>query len=102
MAKKTKIDYAEMAHQQLLEDRKTILEFYEKFKDQVVTLQDLAVNGPNLTKCLELMNKQTAQLIEFSKAEDKKNNTSDDTLTFEDTEELYEEIQAAKDDNREH
>ena len=102
MAKsKEKIDYTEEAHQQLIEDRKTILEFYQRFKDQVVTLQDLAVNGPNMTKCLELMSKQTAQLIEFTKIESKKN--SDDTFSVEDEEEVYREIEAAqKDGNREH
>jgi hypothetical protein len=57
----------ELAFEQMQEDRKTIKESYDKFAAQIHTLEDYAVSGMNLNKCLELLTKQTAQLLELGK-----------------------------------
>jgi hypothetical protein len=102
MPRKRKLDlekFVLLAYDQLQEDRQTIKDFYEKFKDQVVTTQDLAVNGSNLTKCLELMIKQTSQLIEVMKVESSKKNAEKDmSLSDDEKDQLYSQLMDDKTD----
>ena len=57
----------EQAYDQMMEDRDAIKASYEKFSEQMETLEHYAVNGQNINKCLELMTKQTQQMLEMVK-----------------------------------
>lgn len=77
-----------LAFEQMQEDREKVKDSYEKFAEQMDTLQDYAVNGANMNKCLELLTKQTAQLLELAKLQHNMRGDSDH-LTSKDAEGLY-------------
>ncbi len=60
-------DALELAFEQMQEDRKTIKESYDKFSKEIDSIDQYAMAGMNLNKCLELLTKQTAQLLELAK-----------------------------------
>lgn len=93
---KTSAEILELAYDQMLKDRETILASYNQFSGQVVDLQEYAVSGQNLNKCLELLTKQTAQLLELAKM--RKSVIREDELSFsaDDESEIYDKIDEPK------
>jgi len=85
-------DTMRLAFEQMQEDRETIRESYEKFSEQMTNLNDYAVNGANVNKCLELLTKQTAQLLELAKLQSTIKKHEDASLTSDDRDELYESL----------
>ena len=57
----------ETIQRQWEEDRQASTKCYEELKKLVTTSQDFAVNGENLTKLIDLMCKQTQQVVELAK-----------------------------------
>lgn len=78
-----------LAKDQMAEDRKLIKESYEKFSSQINTANDYFQNGQNLNKCLELMIKQTSQVVELLKLENSTGKNKNKTLTAEEVEDIY-------------
>ncbi len=72
------------AYSQIQDDRKKICDSYDKYSAQINNLGDYAVNGQNLNKCLELMMKQTGQLVELCKMQDSRKSK---TIELEDDDE---------------
>jgi hypothetical protein len=83
-----------LAYEQMLEDREVIKASYQKFADQMDTLNDYAVNGANINKCLELLTKQTAQLLELAKLQNTIKRSADDHFSGRDAEGLYSMIKS--------
>lgn len=86
----------EQAFEQMQKDREIIMESYDKFSNQVVDAQDYAVNGQNLNKCLELLTKQTGQLLEFAKLCQNEKKAAAANLSDEEKDGLYEKLAVAR------
>lgn len=81
------------AYDQCKQDRVLTRNCYDKFSEQVQNIGDYAVAGQNLNKCLEILSKQSAQLLELAKLSSTvRKNESDTTLSAEENEKIYEEI----------
>jgi hypothetical protein len=80
---------------QIEEDRKRNQELYDSLKNQVVTIQEFTMVGDVLVKISDLMNKQTAQLIEMHKVEsrNKPPENADFSLSKDEAESLQDEIE---------
>jgi hypothetical protein len=80
---------------QIEEDRKRNQELYDSLKNQVVTIQEFTMVGDVLVKISDLMNKQTAQLIEMHKVESRNKpvESGDFSLTKDEAESLQDEIE---------
>lgn len=83
-----KLSLKEKLLKQLDEDRKTILDLYTDLKSQVTEKNDYALHGLTLTKVLEVLTKQTNQMIDLVKVEERSESTSD-SLTEDQVEEVY-------------
>jgi Tfp pilus assembly protein PilO len=92
---KTTHDTLNLAFEQMQEDRETIKDSYSKFADQMENLNDYAVNGANVNKCLELLTKQTAQLLELAKLQSSLKQADDNELSGRDFEGVYNLIKPA-------
>jgi DUF1009 family protein len=79
---------------QFAEDRSSIKDVYDDIKSLTSgNVERLVVLGDSLTKCAELMTKQTSQIIELLKiAEKKKERDDDDTLSKEDIDAIYKQV----------
>lgn len=85
----------DMIDKQWREDRDAITTSYESLRGMITNPQDFAMNGMNLTKILEIMTKQTGQLVDLVKIiykEEKEPNSLDGR----DVENIFDEIK--KDD----
>lgn len=78
---------------QLDEDRSNLMDAYKDLRQIMITPQDYSINGMNLTKLLELLTKQTAQLLEVSKLNEKNNNKEDEKISNKDQEEIFAAIE---------
>ncbi|MBI2449264.1 hypothetical protein HYV49_03120 [Candidatus Pacearchaeota archaeon] len=76
---------------QLTEDRDAINGLYDDLKKMTVTIQDYAVNGLTLSKIMEIKIKQTGQLVEVVRMNQRKSKEND-KLSEEDKEEVFERI----------
>lgn len=84
-------DLYDTLQQQLKEDREKILDVYNLLKDKVVLPEDFAINGMVLSKFAEIMIKQTAQLIEVIRI-NQREKIKEINLDIEDKKELFREI----------
>jgi len=88
-------DTLRLAYEQMQEDREVIKASYEKFAEQMTSLNDYAINGANVNKCLELLTKQTAQLLELAKLQNSmKRGADDEHLTNRDADGVYNMIKS--------
>ncbi len=78
---------------QLDQDRATILEVYTELKKQVVDKNDYALHGLTLAKFLEILTKQTNQVLDLLKSEEKNKGADQGTLTEDLVESVYEASQ---------
>ena len=85
---KTVNETIEMVFEQLEEDRKKITASYEHFSEKITEINDYVVAGQNLNKCLELMTKQTAQLLDVAKLLENKKQRSNE-IDEEDVAQIY-------------
>lgn len=92
MSKRSTDALMDEAYQQVLEDRELIRESYDKFSEQVTSIEQYAVAGQNLNKCLELLSKQSAQLIEIAKLASAVKRQAGPSLSDEENEEIYNEL----------
>lgn len=77
---------------QINEDRNKIVDLYDSLKRQVNTAEDFAINGQTLSKFAEIMVKQTAQLIEIIKINQKEIKKENFDLDLEDKKDLFKQI----------
>lgn len=82
-------DTLRLAFEQMQEDRKTIKDSYDKYSEQVETLADYMGTGLHLNKCLELLTKQTAQLLELAKLQGAGRKQTEESLSPDDRNEIY-------------
>lgn len=72
MARKSKLDsFLDEVLKQAVEDRAAAKGAYDELKSQINGFEGYAVNGITLAKLIELMQKQTNQMMEFYKVLDK-------------------------------
>jgi hypothetical protein len=81
--------------EQIEADRKRNQELYDDIKQNVITTQDYVMLGDVLVKVSDLMNKQTAQMIEIYKVKERNKppENADFSLSKEEAEELQNEIE---------
>ena len=77
---------------QLQEDRELALHAYNDLKSQTTTKEDYAIQGLVLSKLAELCLKQTAQLIEVVKINQKEVTKNDVSLGDDDKKDIFKEI----------
>lgn len=77
---------------QLKEDRERIIDLYDSLKSQVVTREEFALHGQTLSKFAEVMVKQTSQLVEIIRINQKEIKKDDVTLDDDDKKHLFKEI----------
>jgi hypothetical protein len=80
---------------QFAEDRASIKEVYEDIKTlSAGNPERLVMLGDNLTKCAELLTKQTSQIIELLKVAEKRREKEpeDNRLSKDDLEEIYKHV----------
>lgn len=77
---------------QLVEDRKVITELYSDLKSKVITVEDYAVHGLTLAKFGELLVKQTSQLVEVIRINQKEIQKDSISIDDDDRKKLYNEI----------
>ena len=77
---------------QVTEDRERIIDLYDSLKKQDNSAEEFAINGQTLSKYAEVMIKQTAQLIEIIRINQKEIQKEDIELNEEDRKDLYKEI----------
>jgi len=94
--KKIKKNINELFEENWHKDRKTIEEVLEKLKNEMRDIESFAINGMTLTKLIELLQKQNAQLLELIKINQKNNKEEDSSLNQEDVESIYDEIKKEK------
>lgn len=90
--KKTMLDLQDLIWRQMREDRDATKQSYEDLKKLVTNVQDYAINGLTLSKLIELMGKQTSQIIEFYKILDKNQEENPSDFSDEELEKIYDEI----------
>ena len=93
-AEETVAEIYDKVWSQFEEDRESIKDVYTELKTLTSgNVERLVVLGDSLTKCAELMTKQTSQVIELLKiAEKRKENQDDGGLSKEEIEEIYKKI----------
>jgi len=77
---------------QVLEDRDLVLKGYNDLKSQTITKEEYVMQGLVLSKFAELCIKQTSQLIEVIRINQKEVKKGDVDLDAEDKKELFNEI----------
>ncbi len=85
----------DLAIEQVQKDRNLLTEAYEKFSSFIASPQDLAVNGQNVNKTLELLVKQTASLIELAKLNSADKKKKDVVFSDDEKDDLFEELRNA-------
>lgn len=77
---------------QLQQDRELVLTAYNDLKSQTVTREDYTIQGLVLSKLAELCIKQTAQIVDIVRINQKETVKEEVELDNEDKKELYKEI----------
>ena len=77
---------------QLQEDRNLVLDAYNNLKSQTTTKEDYTIQGLVLSKLAELCIKQTSQLVDVIRINQKETNKSEVDLDADDKKELFSEI----------
>lgn len=77
---------------QLQEDRSLVLNAYNDLKSQTITKEDYTIQGLVLSKLAELCIKQTSQLVEVVRINQKETQKEEVELDNDDKKELYKEI----------
>jgi hypothetical protein len=86
----------ELFEQTWHKDRSTIQSALDKLKEQMTEKEDWAINGITYTKLIELLTKQTAQILEFYKIVKKDPKEESSKINEEDMEKIYDEIKNEK------
>jgi len=102
MAKDDKIQFKNIALrdqliEQLDQDRSLILEAYNELKRQVSDKNDYALHGLTMTKFLEILTKQTNQVLDLLKSEEKNQPGNVGELSDDQIEDLYKASQENQD-----
>ena len=96
MGSRKALETLQLAYDQMKEDREKIKASYDKFAAQIDTLNDYAVNGQNINKCLELLTKQTAQLLELAKLQSATKKDDDEGFSTQEQTEIFDTIGVQK------
>jgi hypothetical protein len=78
---------------QMLEDRKAVVELYNDLKSRVLTLDEYALHGLTLARYAELMEKQTALMLEVIKLGYKNSEKENTDLTDDEKDVVYDRIE---------
>lgn len=81
------------AYGQIQEDRKKIMDSYGKFYEQADSFDKYAMIGMHLNKCLELLTKQTSQLLDLAKMQQTGDKKKDKGLSEEDQHAIYSSLE---------
>ena len=86
------VELYDKLQQQLVEDRMLLLDLFNSLKSQVTTKEDFAMHGQNLGKFAEVLVKQTTQLVELIKINQKEMGEEEIKLNPEDKQEIFKKI----------
>ena len=90
--KKDLVELYDWLQSQLVEDREKIVDLYDSLKNQVSSREDYAIHGLTLSKFAEIMVKQTSQLLEIIRINQKEIKKDDFNLNDDDKKFLFKKI----------